>query len=604
MSRLLAALVASLAVAGAARAQEKKPAPPDAAVATDPKVQAAIDAAVEKAKEEIRNEVRAELQGAQSAQEFMGAVADQPKLELLELDGYFRVRGELLGRLYLRNEPDAAQFNYFPKPIRSGSNLSSANMRLRLEPTINASESVRVHAQIDVLDNYVLGANAGALTDATGSPYPIPYWTSTRAYVLDDKTADRAAIIPRRVWADVQTPIGLLSFGRMPSHWGLGILANAGTGLDQDFGDTVDRLQFAIPPVGTFLGRLVFVPFFDFDAEGVVNHDPRFGPGFGQPFDADGGDDARSLGVKIARLDSEDEIRRKTEAGGHSVNFGVLYTHRTQRFAYPAWIDNGCTDVDTPCDATTVRRRGADAHVGSLWVRWVGTKLRVEGELVGIYGDIEDANSGSLTETAEEPVRIRQWGGALETSYKINPKFTFGFDLGAASGDSAPGFGNIPTRGTAERPTDRPPYGSLEGPQWGPGDDTINNYRFNPAYQVDLIFFRRILGGVTDAAYLKPSLRWNALPGLAIDGSAMYAQAIRPSSTPAAQGIVPGAPGSPLNPDNPGERPLALEFDLRTTIAPSPAFSGWLDFGVLKPLAGMDASAWAWIVDFGLAARF
>ncbi len=605
MSRLLAALVASLALAGAARAQsaDKKPAPANGGVEADPKVQAAIQAAVEKAKEEIRNEVRAELQGVQSAQEFMGAVADQPKLELLDLNGYFRVRGEMLNKLHLKNAPDAAQYNYFPKPLRSGSRLSSANMRLRLEPTINASEAVRVHAQIDVLDNYVLGSNEGTLSNATGSPYPVPYWSSSRAYLRDDPTADRPLIIPRRVWADVQTPIGLLSFGRMPSHWGLGILANAGTGLDQDYGDTVDRLQFAIPPVGTPVGRLVFVPFYDFDAEGVLNSDPRFGQGYGQPFDAESSDDARSLGVKIARLDSEDELRRKVEAGKSSVNFGLLYTRRTQRYVYPGWISSGCTDPAFPCDDDGAGRRGASAHIGSIWARWVGPRFRIEGEVVGLSGHVENAFAGEPGNTDVQRVSMRQWGGAVQGTYTYNPKFTFGVELGAASGDSAPGFGNDPDRGLAEG-EQRPNYGSIEGPQWGrPGDNNINNFRFNPAYQVDLIFYRRILGQVTDSYYAKPSVRWTALPGLTIDGSVMYAQAQRAASTPSARSITP-TEDSPLDPANPGERPLAIEMDLRATLSPSPAFSGWLDAGVLRPLGGMDASSWAWMIAFGLAARF
>ncbi|HYD41981.1 MAG TPA: TIGR04551 family protein [Anaeromyxobacter sp.] len=605
MSRLLAALVASLALAGAARAQsadKKPPAPANGSVEADPKVQAAIQAAVEKAKEEIRNEVRAELQGAQSAQEFMGAVADQPKLEVLDLDGYFRVRGEMLNKLHLKNDLDAADHHYFPKPLRSGSRLSSANMRLRLEPTINASEAVRVHAQIDVLDNYVLGSNAGTLSDDVGSPYPVPYWSSTRAYLEDDPSADRPLIIPRRVWADVQTPIGLLSFGRMPSHWGLGILANAGTGLDQDYGDTVDRLQFAIPPVGTPVGRLVFVPFYDFDAEGVLNSDPRFGEGYGQPFDAENNDDARSFGVKIARLDNEDEIRRKVEAGKSSVNFGLLYTRRTQQYVHPGWISGGCTD-ENPCDEAGFRRRGADAHVGSLWARWVGPRFRIEAELVGLTGDVENAFAGEEG-TDEQRVTMRQWGGVVQAAYTYNPKFTFGFEIGAASGDSAPGFGNIPTRSAGGEAQLRPNYGSIEGPQWGrPGDNTINNFRFNPAYQVDLMFYRRILGQVTDSYYAKPSVRWTALPGFTIDGSVMYAQAQLAASTPSSRSVA-ATEDSPLDPANPGERPLAIEADLRATLSPSPAFSGWLDAGVLRPLGGMDASSWAWMIAFGLAARF
>jgi uncharacterized protein (TIGR04551 family) len=221
-----------------------------------------------------------------------------------------------------------------------------------------------------------------------------------------------------------------------------------------------------------------------------------------------------------------------------------------------------------------------------------------------VYGDIEDANSGDPSSTVTGEVRMRQWGGAVQGSYAYSSKFSFGFELGAASGDSAPGFGNIPTRGTIAG-EQHPNYGSLEGPQWGrPGDDTINNFRFNPAYRVDLIFYRRILGQVTDSVYAKPSIRWTALPGLVFDGSVMYAQAMMAESTPSSRSISPGTTNSPLDPANPGKKPLGLEFDLRATVSPSPAFSGWLDFGLLKPLGGMDADSVAWIIDFGLAARF
>ena len=119
MSRLpAAALAALLLLPGAVRAQAQAPAAPaapkDEAVAAprasdaeiDARTREAIQKAVEKAKEELRDEVRAEIQGAQSAAEFMGAVAEGPKLEFLQLDGYLprarpalrRLRSRPLGR--------------------------------------------------------------------------------------------------------------------------------------------------------------------------------------------------------------------------------------------------------------------------------------------------------------------------------------------------------------------------------------------------------------------------------------------------------------------------------------------------------------------------
>src|SRR5215217_4973645 len=112
MSRLAAALAALALVPAAARAQpEKKPDDVDA------KTRAAIERAVEKAKEDLRNEVRAELQGAQSAAEFLGAVAPGPKLEFFEVDGYYRVRGQLFNNLSLGVGRDVSGRYVFPIPF-------------------------------------------------------------------------------------------------------------------------------------------------------------------------------------------------------------------------------------------------------------------------------------------------------------------------------------------------------------------------------------------------------------------------------------------------------------------------------------------------------
>src|SRR6266540_4977757 len=112
MSRLAAALAAVLLVPIVPLAQEaKKPEEVDA------KTKAAIDRAVEKAKEDLRNEVRAEIQGAQSAAEFLGAVAEGPKLEFFQVDGYYRFRGQLFVHLDLGAGRDAAGRYLFPIPL-------------------------------------------------------------------------------------------------------------------------------------------------------------------------------------------------------------------------------------------------------------------------------------------------------------------------------------------------------------------------------------------------------------------------------------------------------------------------------------------------------
>jgi uncharacterized protein (TIGR04551 family) len=614
MARLVAALAALALLAPAARAQEAKKPDERKEAATagelDPATKAAIAREVERAKEELRDEVRAEIQGAQSAAEFLGAVAEGPKLEFLQLDGYHRVRGQLLTGLDLGRGADASGFFLFPVPIQNPdpttgaraarSTLATANMRLRLEPTLNVSELVRVRAQIDVLDNYVLGSTTSVLQDLGGSPYPIPFYGSTRVLERNDPTLDRDAILPKRVWGEVQTPVGLLSFGRMPSEWGLGILANAGAGIDDDFGDTVDRIQFALPPVQTPVGGLTLVPMLDFDAEGALQADPRFGPGLGQPFDAESGDDARTWAFKAARLDTEDEVRRKLERNELSFNFGAYYSYRTQRGFYPEWLSEGF-GLELPAGVTRVDRRSY-GHFLDGWARLLTPRWRFEVEAVGVIGNVGaafsplDADGSDVTPPTIEQVRVllRQYGAVALAEYRAIPnKVLLGAEVGLASGDPAPGFGNDPTR--LQRNGNLPEFGSLEGPQFNAqGDRFIRNYRFNPAYRVDLVLWRNILGGVTDAWYLKPRIRWDIFPGLAFDGALVYSQALLAGSTPSA------------NEAGGGSQPLGVEVDAGLTYTSGTGFQAYAQYGILQPLSafGPAETSRAHVLGFGLAARF
>jgi hypothetical protein len=253
-SSTLAALAALLISTGS-RAEEPKPAAP-----VDPKVEALIREAVEKAKVDLRAELRQELQTAQATAEFAGASAPGPKFEFFEVDGYFRLRGDLKDRYDLHRGADNAggqwttaggtPGNYiYPGPVQPAdlngapnpqSTMTGANMRLRLLPTLNMSERVRVRFEVDLFDNYVLGSR------------PLDAGAAYSGAVL----VDRPVINLKLAWGEVETPLGLISFGRMPSVWGLGIVAPAQDGLDDDFGNIVDRIQFATMPVSTVVGNI------------------------------------------------------------------------------------------------------------------------------------------------------------------------------------------------------------------------------------------------------------------------------------------------------------------------------------------------------------
>jgi uncharacterized protein (TIGR04551 family) len=617
-----AALAALLLAAGAQAQEPKKDAP------VDPRIEAMIRQAVEKAKAEVREEVKQELQTAQATAEFSGATAPGPKLQFIELDGYFRLRADLKDAYDLHRAADNAggfltagggtPGNYvYPGPVLPGnlngaanphSTMTSANMRLRLLPTINVSERVRVRAEADLFDNYVLGSRPIDTTSASSGAA-----AATSGAVL----TDRPVVNLKLAWGEVETPVGLLSFGRMPSSWGLGIVAPAQDGLDDDFGNIADRIQFATMPVTTVIGNLTFIPYFDLFANGPLQGDPRWskttllGTGAGQPFNLESAGDGRVLGLKVVKLDTADELRRKLERGETSINYGAFYEYTTLSSVF-----RGATDtfpLDSQASVPTVGvdqvvHRGEYDHQADLWLRVRSPRFSLEFEGTYLYGHINnptmDSNYGAVDASRplnglELPILIRQYGAALRTSYQVAPnKVTLGFELGLASGDSAPGFGNRPWMANTDQ-TRSPLPAVVDGTQYNlkTGDRDIRNFRFNPGYRPDLIFWRDIMGQVTDAWYAKPSLRFDLVGGLAWDVAAVFSQTLNKSSTPS------------TNPDTGlgGSTMLGVEGDTKVTLTSDEGFSAWVAAGVFQPFAAFDGSGpttRAWTLKLGMAARF
>jgi len=567
MPRLRPILLALLApLAAAAQGVAPKPAAPAEAAPPSPEVQALVRKEVEKAKAELRDEVRAEIQGQQSAKEFLESgteASEKPKLDFLQLRGYFRVRGDLFNDLALQRAPDPGGYYLFPPPIGSPdkSTQTTANTRLRLEPVMNVSEQVRVLAQLDLLDGVVLGSTSSgsAAYEAIGQTPP----------EVGKNGLDRGSIRVKRAWGEVQTPLGLLSFGRMPDQFGLGISSNAGGGLDDDLGDNVDRFQLAVPIRQTFLGPLVVVPYYDVNSSGMISQNLG---GTGQPFSLDKADERTTIGFKLARIDTDDELKRKLDAGQTVWNAAVRYGYHSQSWAFGNVTGTPGTPTAYPPSVDQVRI-GLTYHSVDLWGRLQGRRWRVEAEAGMRIGNQQDGRL-LASDPPLGPVQILQFGGVLRTEFKATEKFLLGLESGFASGDRAPGFGNRPDRGV-------PAAGSIDGlqaygvvnagaGQYGYTDTSLKNFRFNPAYRVDMILWRELIGGLTDGWYVKPSFRYDFLEGLSLRFALVYSQAVYGSSTPSTD-----------------HRPLGLEADTGLHYVSDDGFHLWLDWGALLPLDGL-----------------
>ncbi len=203
------------------------------------------------------------------------------------------------------------------------------------------------------------------------------------------------------------------------------------------------------------------------------------------------------------------------------------------------------------------------------WARVSLSHFVMEAEVVYLRGQVGQPSimpGVALT----HPVTLNQIGAAMKSEYgALNGEWGVGLDLGYASGDDAPGFALYSGAGRS-----KPVAGDLGGYQAGQGDHSIRNFRFSPDYHVDRILFRELLGGVTDAIYIRPHMRHRLCTlgegELGIQLFGIFSFAAEPSSTPGLKA------------------PLGVELDPSLTYKSGDNFSAALDYALLLPLKGLD----------------
>lgn len=550
--------------------------------------EAKLEAARREVKE-LREEMRAQLATQSVAQGWQEDWVDEKrKLELVTFDGYLRVRPDLFYKFDMNRGTDTAGYTLFPRSSSTASERTQAgvNMRFRFEPTINVSEEVRVRAQVDALDNLVWGSTPDYAYSRNGGSNN--YWNDRNEFSLFSmsQTTQRSginslqdSIAVKRVWGEVSTPVGILRFGRMGSYWGLGMLHNDGNGIDNDWGDTVDRVSFTAEPLANFY----ITPMMDFNVEGLTSTRSLEG---GQPFDLSNFDDANSYIIAAQYRHTEQERRAKLDANGTVFNFGLHFTYRNQRYDNTGALSNplGNTEGQTTSsnDPNTVVFRRADIFIPDLWAKLERKEFRIEAEFAAVLGGIQNRALSATGPGVNQALSVYQFGGVLQGEVRLlNGDLEIGGEVGFASGDKAPGFGNAPRRRSLTRPgSESTELGDTEGPQYNcdsgcsdaNADNAITNFRFNRDYRVDMILYREILGGVTDSFYVKPKAKYRITQGFEVFASAIYSRALFLQSTP----------GALYN----GNESLGIEINGGARYETEDGFYGQLQYGILFPLEG------------------
>jgi uncharacterized protein (TIGR04551 family) len=427
---------------------------------------------------------------------------------IVTLHGYVRTRGEMYDRFWLGRSISANDqslmmqgpdpFSRFRPLERSApqtmcgdegtendtnvgtvckvKTLQFANMRFRFSPQLNISEDIRIKTTFDILDNYVLG----------GGPRSF-YGSGTPATGLFPGTniPTGQLIVPRRVWAEVRNrDLGELRFGLMPEQWGLGMLYNAGNGLDDDFSTDLGRVMGTTKLIGFYLSAA-----YDFMSEGTTANTFFKGLDSTRPdYDISQLEDLDQFTFSVVRRFPDEDEETVLERGDMVINGGAHFQLRHQDSVY------------APPDGKmnpALQNLNATVYTPDLWGQLRVGKLRLELEAAWVVGHLTNLHDPTKRQ------HVSEFGAAFESELRLlGDKLGLYFYTGGATGDSE-------TEGLSSDAN----YIDFAGQA---ADATLNNsrvstFRFHPSYHVDLILWRNIMGAVTGAYYFKPGISYDFL---------------------------------------------------------------------------------------------
>ncbi len=571
-------------------------------------------------KEEGPAEEAPEEENRPSDLEPLSGYAEQGRrrMQIFELDGYLRLRSDFMhqffmGQGYTTNVSPMVDKNGvsyglppFPVPLdcprpypqmptagtatagqsNCGSkNIGGANTRFRLEPTLNVTDMVRVHSQIDILDNTIMGSTPDSLAGIEGYNRPFSMggpgdqpgnapsdFTSTSQDPPEvGQNGFLSSIRAKRAWAEVDTEFGSIRFGRMPWHWGRGIFYNQGACADCDVGTTVDRVMGLTTIYGHQLAAA-----WDLGAQGPTTQQLTLGRNdpTGYPYDLSQNDDVLQLMGSITRIDPPVALRERIDRGDIVTNYGLQVVYRNQGSAVDRSMATQQTaqpngpQPQTPTEVPPYDNKfSAWSVTPDVWFKLHYKALTIEFEGIGIYGKI--GHAGTLAANPGDKLTLFQLGWVVASELRLYRDSLFvGLETGGATGDQAENAGqylNYRWR-FVQQPT---------------GDTAINDFHFSPDYHVDEILFRHIIGTVTNAIYIKPQTAYwfdlGRTRALGLNGSVIYSMAQVPVSMP----------GNDLM--------MGLEMDVgagyRNT---AEGFYAGFTWGVLWPLGALNRPADLW----------
>jgi len=422
------------------------------------------------------------------------------RLPRFEHHGYFRTRLNYFGNYDLNTRgtsPVGSPLNSSQRGSDAQENIDEedvdshlgANMRFRYQPTIHITESVRISGTFDIMDNFVLGTSPTGLKNNWGANQ---FYSFDGVSASDSDTILSNAVRVKALYGEADTIIGTFRAGRVPTHWGMGLVYNDGgvykrdqqvieghgwKNLDANASDAIDKIEWRIRD--PFFDALYLDFSWDFVNSGIASYSPD---SYSQAFDLNESDDVLQFTISVFdRPISQQEIdtryRKLFETREWVADWGAFYSYREQGQA----AEPSAMQQDTGAYASyQMFAKGAEAHVFDLWGRFYiplpkEVMLRLEAEFVGAIGSVEldDGDEGKERD-------IVQIGMGVEAEVWWRD-LVAGLKTGFAWADNMVYSGD-------EMIEDFIPMGSL--------------LRFDQSYRVDEIMFNELMGGINNAWYL------------------------------------------------------------------------------------------------------
>jgi len=436
-------------------------------------------------------------------------------LFFFDIHGSFRSRTELWQDMDLSLAPVVNKYGVYPQVSDDEGLRETTDFRMRLSPVLAVADRANVHLVADLFS--AVGGEGGSSRTAFYDAYAIPA-PGTLGSPLSSASV-------RMAWVDLLLfHILTVQAGRVPAHWGMGLVENDARDIDTDGGDAVDGLTL----VATLWEGFSVALSLDWPLEGRSMYDP-FAP-WGRAYDLGDLDDIWQWRIKVLSMG------KKADEGG-SVSWGVYTRFRWQDYSslgqespaegcrspYPWFPEYGCVEM---------LYRGAFVFTPDFWLHattplGTGLYLDIETEIAARLGWLEATQQLSGNASDKTLAGI---GGAVKATLRM-PGARVRLEGGLASGDDGSlAFGVL----------DRPTVAEPDEASWLTSpvsrNDLVTSFLFHPNFLVDQVLFRRTIGAVTNSVYVKPSAGYalweDEGSALWLDASVLWASALVSTSTP------------------------------------------------------------------------